>query len=434
MKIFLACLIAVICWTPEVKADELQTDGWSTAVLWKSDVVSARLLFKPSASLADRHWLALELENHTQKPLEFGQTWINLDMTRMEIPSGEVLTTGGLSGAFPSIKTLPPGRHRFYGDPLESTTGNLGLPPVTGLRVEVQAKVDSEIRGGKRYSTAKDEPSFTFEWRYPTAAEMTGMIQEMKQYLSAPGDIDKNLNRMSALFKVPQLLESLNLDDYLPALKASRDSNVRHLLVPHLFVKYADDSRVLAYYSEAFQTEPDVVYWDAATVSVWNEEFLEPLVQGCEKDKWHYFDVLSRHSAQWRNRPPYVARVSAALLKHNPILRREVRTIADQELEQWAKAVLQASVVADPALVELLKPALKDQRQARIDYGAGGWNEGRVCDRALIAILQILDGDSWTAFKAAGITGWRTEKERLAAHDRLIGILTERLELPPAKK
>lgn len=434
MKIFLACLIAVICWTPEAKAEEVQTDGWSTAVLWKSDVVSARLLFKPSASLADRHWLALELENHTQKPLEFGQTWINLDMTRKEIPSGEVLTAGGLSGGFPSIKTLPPGRHRFHGDPFESASGNLGLPPVTGMRVEVQAKVDSEIRGGKRYQTAEDAPSFTFEWRYPSAVEMTGMIQEMKQYLSAPGDIDKNLYRTSALLKVPQVLESLTLDDYLPALKASRDSNVRHLLVPHLFVKYADDSRVLAYYREAFQTEPDVVYWDAATVSVWNEEFLEPLVQGCEKDKWHYFAVLSRHSAQWRNRPSYVARVSAALLKHNPILRREVRTIADKELEQWAKAVLEAGVVADPALVELLKPALKDQRQARIDYGAGGRNEGRVCDRALIAILQILDGNSWTAFKEAGITGWRTEKERLEAHDRLIGILTERLELPPVKK
>jgi hypothetical protein len=33
-------------------------------------VVSARLLFKSSASLADKNWLALELENHTPKPLD----------------------------------------------------------------------------------------------------------------------------------------------------------------------------------------------------------------------------------------------------------------------------------------------------------------------------------------------------------------------------
>ena len=98
-------------------------------------------------------------------------------------------------------------------------------------------------------------------------------------------------------------------------------------------------------------------------------------------------------------------------------------TIPDKELEQWAGAVLEAGAVADPALVELLKPALEDKRQARINYGAGGWNEGRVCDRALSAILQILDGDSWAAFKAAGITGWHTEEERLEAYDRVIGIL-----------
>ncbi|MDO8941758.1 MAG: hypothetical protein Q7U75_01170, partial [Desulfobacterales bacterium] len=117
MRILLACLIALFCRPPEGKAEDVPTDAWSTAVLWKGEVISARLLVKPSASLADKHWLALEFENHTQKPLEIGQTWIHLEMTRKAIPSGEVLSTSGLSGTFRSIKTLPPGRHRFYGDP-----------------------------------------------------------------------------------------------------------------------------------------------------------------------------------------------------------------------------------------------------------------------------------------------------------------------------
>ena len=120
MRLLLAWLIAMIRRPSEGNAAEVQADGWSTAVLWNSDVVSAGLLFKPSASLADKDWLALELENHTLKPLEFGQTWMNLGMTLKEIPSGKVLTTSGLSGIFRSIKTLPPGRHRFYGDTFES--------------------------------------------------------------------------------------------------------------------------------------------------------------------------------------------------------------------------------------------------------------------------------------------------------------------------
>jgi hypothetical protein len=100
MKLIMACLIAMFCIPFEGNADEVQSDGWSTAVLWNSDVVSARLLFKPSASLADKNWLALELENHRLKPLELEQTWMNLSMTLKEIPAGKVLTTSGLSGAF----------------------------------------------------------------------------------------------------------------------------------------------------------------------------------------------------------------------------------------------------------------------------------------------------------------------------------------------
>ena len=413
------------------------TDGpaedWSSVVLWNSDEVSARLFYKASASLADASWLVLELENHTPQPLDFGQTWLSLNSTRKEIPSGKVLATGGgPSGVFSSIKTLPPGRHRYSGDILEYASGNLGLPPAKGLQIEVQVDANTQTKGGKRYQTPADKPTFKFEWRYPSAEEMTAMSGVLKRYMAAPADIEKHLPRLSALLMAPQVRDSLTLDDYLPALNAVTDSNTRHLLAPYLFARYSDAPRVLAYYREAFQKHPDVVYWDAASTNVWNEEFLEPLVQGCEQGKWHYFDVLCRHSADWRNKPLEVARVSAALLKHHPILQRDARKIPEAELELWAKAVLEAGDVADPALVELLKPALEDQRPARIDYGAGGVNEGRVCDRALFAILKILDGDSWAAFKKAGITGWSTEEQRMKACDRVLVILKERLKSSPS--
>ena len=433
MRRVLVWLLAMFCFPSEGSAEEAQVKDWSTVVLWESDVVSARLLFKPSASLADKKWLALEMENHTQQPLQIGQTWMNLKLTLKEPASGKVLATSGIGGVFPSIKRLPPGHHRFFGDTFESASASIGLPPVTGLRVEVDANVDTEIVGGKRYRTPEKRPSFSFDWRYPSAAEITGMIREMKQYLGAPGELNENLSRMSALFKMPQVRDGQTIDDYLTALKASRDFNVRHLLVPHVFAKHADAPEVLAYYREAFRKEPDIVYSDASTARVWNEEFLEPLVQGLEKGKWRYFSMLSRHSAEWREKPAYVARVSAAFLKRYPILKREVRTIPDEELEEWAKAVVEAGAVADLAVVELLRPALRDKRKAWINYGAGGWNKRRVCDRALIAILQILDGDSWVAFDAAGIKSY-TAEEQEEVHDRVIEILTDRLKSLSAKK
>ena len=79
-------------------------------------------------------------------------------------------------------------------------------------------------------------------------------------------------------------------------------------------------------------------------------------------------------------------------------------------------------------LVELLKPALDDKRDANIDLGAGGINKRRVCDRAVWAINELLDGDSWLAFKQAGIEGWKTDAEEIMAHDTIIAILKKKLQ------
>lgn len=368
------------------------------------------------------------MENHTSGALHFGQTWLDLNATRKEIPSGKASNAGGLTGgALPSVKTLTPGVHRFYGDRFESASGNLGMPPTNGLRVEVRGSADTQLRDGRRFATPADKAFFAFEWRSPSAEEMGGMSRELKQFLATHSDLEKNSERMSALFMVPQVRDSATLGDLLPAVKASSDAGVRGLLVPHLFAKYSNAPPVLAYYRQAWRKNPDRVWWDAAAPNVWNEEFLEPLVRGCERGKWNYFGVLARHPAEWWNRPSCVARVSTALLKHHPILKRDVREIPDKELEQWAKAVQQAGEVGNPALVELLRPALDDRRDAWINYGAGGWDKRRVCDWALIAILTILDGDSWAAFKKAGIISYRME-EQPKVYDRMIGILKTRIK------
>ena len=42
---------------------------------------------------------------------------------------------------------------------------------------------------------------------------------------------------------------------------------------------------------------------------------------------------------------------------------------------------------------------------------------------------MIVDGDSWPAFKKAGIERWRTQEAHYAAHDRIISDLIKRLRL-----
>ena len=95
MRLLLVWLVAMLCFPSEGKAEKVQVKGWSTVVLWESDVVSARLLFKPSASMADKKWLALEMENHTQHSLQIGQTWMELSLTLKEIPSAKFWLRAG---------------------------------------------------------------------------------------------------------------------------------------------------------------------------------------------------------------------------------------------------------------------------------------------------------------------------------------------------
>ena len=65
---------------------------------------------------------------------------------------------------------------------------------------------------------------------------------------------------------------------------------------------------------------------------------------------------------------------------------------------------------------------------ADIDFGAGGINRSRVCDRAVWGINELLDGDPWLAFKRAGIEGWKRDAEEIEAHDKVIAIQKKRLE------
>ena len=431
---WLACLLAVVCGFSEMCADDVPLPGWSRTELWTSDVISARLIVKQSASLADKTWIGLEFENHTQQPLEFGQTWIELKRLEKDLP-GERGRGLQLSGAMGSIKKLPPGRHQFFADTFRFASGNLGPPPAEKVQVDGRARVETALKDGRRFATPDNGPVFWFEWRYPSANELVGMRDELKEIFATPADLDQHLWRINVILMAREIVDQLTLADYLPLMKGCGSYNVRYSLLPEVFAKFADDPLVLAYYREAFQTSPDVVSQDGVHPLVWNDEFLEPLTQGYESGKWHYLTPLSRHTAAWRNKPKYTSRISSALLKQHPILKRNVRNIEDQDLSTWAKAVENASSVAAPNLISLLTPALEDKRLASIDLGAGGINKSRVCDRALFAILQWLDGDSWAAFKEAGITGWSTEEEKVAASQRMITVLKDRLKsLPPADK
>jgi hypothetical protein len=430
MNFMLSCLIAMCCQLADGAASAPPKVEWSQVALWKSDRLSARLLFKPTVSVADKSWVALELENHTQQPIELGQTWVSLKTDSKEGGNTTPECQISVSGAMRSINTVPPGRHRYDGNTFRFTSTNT-VCSGNGTRVDVLVEISTQTKEGQSFETAK-QTTFSFELRQPTEAQLRLMSDELKKHLNAAAISDEDDIRIVTLLAAPAVVQSLTVDDYLSALKVVRNWSLRYVLLPHLFTRHAEDPKVLEYYREMFKQNPDSIYEDSVIPAVWNKEFLQPLLAGCEQGKWGYFRGLSQHVPMWRNDANALSRVSAVLLKQHPILQRDLKDIPNNELEKWARAVTDASSVPDPKIVNLLKPALDDQRPANIDLGSGGIQEARVCDRAAVAILTILDVDSWTAFKAAGIAGWKTKAERESAHDRVIKILKERLKAAPA--
>ena len=343
IKLSFVCLSLILLCCSKSNAAEIDVSGWKSVDLISNDVFSARCRFKPSASLADKHWIALELENHTAQPLKFGQIWFTLKGERMNAATKKLISSGSIAnGMFPSVKSISPGVHRFFGNAIDSASVSLGLPPKEGLLVKAEVELSVSLTNNRNFEQL-EKAEFEFIWSSLTKNEIGKMILEAEALLAGQleGERENTFSkslRLSALFLSQEVVSSLSLEeDLLPALKKTDHASIRPLLLAPIFAKHSNDPAVLAYYREAFKTDADVVYWDAASPEIWNEEMLEPLVAGCEQDKWKYFDVLSRHTKRWHNRPEIVKRVSAALLKHNPILQQKIDTIADSKLDQWAQ-------------------------------------------------------------------------------------------------
>ncbi|MDB2687312.1 hypothetical protein N9Y42_08880 [Mariniblastus sp.] len=424
------CIFIVATCFAQVHAEEIDVTDWSSVEILQNETLTARLRYRPVASVADKHWIVVEIENVSDRPLKPEVIWVEANISTKNLITNKPLYTGNLGGHLPAPPQIAPGEtYQTDGGSLKYAAASLGALE-DGMTVTGKLKYDIQL-GEKRFTDYDPGAQFKFQWLGPNETEIPLMTKELKALLRDFENLDKNLDRIGTLMKSKIVVDKLSLtEDYLPVLNETGDANLRFLLLEPMFAKYADAPEVSNYYREAFKNDPESVYWDGAATNVWNPEFLEPLVQGCEQDNWKYFEVLRRHKKRWHDRPEIVARVSKALLKHHPILSQNTEDIPDDDLSKWANAIEQAADVEDKKLVKLFKPALSDRRDADICLGAGGIRKNRVCDHAMLAILTILDGDSFVAFKKAGFVEWKVE-DKNKVYDPMIVVLQKRLAAPP---
>ena len=376
-------------------ADEIDVSDWTSVEIFSNKIFTARCVHKPVASLADKHCVAFEIRNLTDKPLEVSDIWIGAEITISRGDNDEPLGTTSLGGKF-SYKQPVPARGRRLMFPGYVSNSQSSLPD-HWLNVRGKLRYMITLANGKLFETQPDsaQAKLEFQWRPTTITEQEAMLREVRSLLKDYEHHQKNYLRIYEIMLVPAVKEKLTVKgDFLPALKKSDDFDVRSLLLNRIFPKHANDSEVIAYYREQFQKNPEAVYWDAHHLEVWNDEFLEPLVSGCEKENWNFFWALCYHKSKWQSDPVLVKRISVAFAKHNPVFfSKKLEELPQDELVKWCSALNQVFYIGDRNLIKPLIPALSIKRVANT-YSTNDLNGKRVCDRAFLAIVRTLDGEN----------------------------------------
>ena len=437
MKRFLNWLFLLGWLGSSVGAAEADSNNWASVVLWRNKVLSAKLRFMRSASLADRYWLAVEFDNHTGKPLKIDQAWLQLEGERKSPSTGKVVLSGGIAGGHDFFNALAPGITTITGHMdhpnINMCHSSLDLPPREGFHVEAIVKADANLANGKTVATPENGVPIRFEWRYPNADEVESMRRELRRSMPNSDQDGERGGRWTTLLRAEVVAEALSLEELLTALKR-REDNIggRQELSWEVARRFSNSPPVVAYYREALKGKRSEAWRDHVDPAVWKSAFAAPLIARYEaSDDWVWMTDFEIHRKEWITNQSYVARLSAAFLKRQPILQESVERLSGERLSQWCRAADEAGVVGDTNLVRLLAPALTDKRADNVDNGAGGRSEDRVCDHALSAVLKLFEGKHRPDYKEAGFTEERwSRKEYQAANDRLIAALKTWLQSP----
>lgn len=428
-KLFL-CLALVL--SGGILKGHADTNRWQSVVLWSNKVLSAKMLFLSKASVADEDWSVLEFENKRSNELDVAQAYFNVDGDRTDLATGKMVSSGGITGGVAYIGKLSPGITTVKGYIFKCASANLGLPPKAGFHVDAVAIGDARLNDGQVFATPKQGAKFSFEWSYPTPADVASVKPRFKELLNHPDNQFASGYRLDALVKVQELGDSVSLDELLSALKSHSWVDGKDAVMTIVGRRFPDDPKVISYFVEQLSHNGGDAFFSFPREVRSNPVFVEPLVARYEKYGNDSMELQTLR-ADWVTNRQIVARLSTALFKRHPVLTRSVGDLSGTNLCEWCSAVSEAGMIGDTNFLKWLKPALDDKRSpdciSKYDSRPiPPWNP-RVCDYAVAATLMTRDGDSWSAFKKLGIQGWRTKEESYAAHDRVIQDLKKRSEL-----
>jgi hypothetical protein len=312
----------------------------------------------------------------------------------------------------------------------------LGLPPCDGCLVKAEVFVDLRINNELVKLEAK---KFEFQWLHPDAMGIDAMRSQLLYLLANPRNAVQHTYILQALLAVPELAQAASAQQLLAAIGPREDSfSGREHVLEHLNNHYAGAPIVVDYfYSRIVDTDKRITEDLQRVPKIWDSRFLPALLNRFDVHghRWNdIFVILRQHGTPQRSDPQIASRLSNSLLRFGWIDPRQ----------QYAPSALASNLTlmghtCDRNMIPQLTPYLNDTTQT-IDLTQAGLRIDirlpplRVCDHALEAILEILDGGSGKAYKAAGFKSTTTRRagpddgaEINRIRDRMITALKQRL-------
>lgn len=389
----------------------------------------------PEASAADEDYMFVEFDNHTRGAIDVSQAWINLPATTMDKGTQKTAFTGDITSGVLYNGKLPPGKTTTARNSVfVAGLSGFARTPKEGFRVEFTPKVEVRLTDGKIFSTSNDNAMLSFDFRRVNATEVEAMKPRFKQLLTHPDDRFASAYYLTVLSQIPEVANSATLDELLSALKSHSWVDGKGAITEIIGKRFPDNPRVIGYFLDQLSREDGDAFFSFPR-EVWpNPAFVEPLVKRYER-KRDDIRELEQLRTQWVTNQSIVARLSITLLQKHPVLNQKVADLSGTNLCDWCSGVSDAGVIGNTNFLNWLAPALEDKRItpdciAKWDSRPRPRWRPRVCDCALSAILMIVDGNSWSAFKLTGEESLlMTQEKDYLLHDQVIADVKKRLRL-----
>ena len=232
------------------------------------------------------------------------------------------------------------------------------------------------------------------------------MCRRFKELLAHPKYDFGHGYRLHSLADVPEVADSVTLEELLAARKSRQNSvDGRDSVVRVLARRFNDSPEVVQLYTAELAAGNSAALDDLLPGQLWNRAWVTPLVSLFEKTGNGYvLLILAHHRSDWATNTEVTEQLAASLLRYRPVLGTSVTSLGPADLFSWCQSASDAADIGARSLVAVLRPGLDDQRiaahpdEARLSVTPP---RQRVCDVALRGILQILDGSSDPAMQKA---------------------------------